>query len=140
MVLLSSTKPTNLPPFFLSFSSISSSHFCNSSLSFSTIPSFSSFAIRSHLLLHPLSSSHSIGVSSALCRSSRPGRPPPRRVDPPPGNDSRHLIGFAGALVRLQDRVRIFFAVLFWMSLFFWASAWDGRNRPNKGSRFKKMK
>lgn len=44
----------------------------------------------------------------------------------------------ATSLSKIQDRVQIFFAVLFWMSLFFWASAWDGRNRPNKGSRFRR--
>ncbi|XP_028767311.1 uncharacterized protein LOC114725021 [Neltuma alba] len=136
MVPLSSTKPANLAPFFPSRSPVSCTRFCNSSLS--TVPSFSSFSIRSHLPLRSLSFSHSAGVSYALCRSSRPGRPPPHRIDPPPGDDSGSLKGFAEALVRLQDRVRIFLAVLFWMSLFFWASAWDGRNRPNKGSRFKK--
>ncbi|KAJ6947488.1 hypothetical protein NC651_002009 [Populus alba x Populus x berolinensis] len=45
-------------------------------------------------------------------------------------------------LSQLQDRVQIFLAVLFWMSLFFWASIWDGKNngrgRLNKGSRFKR--
>ncbi|KAI9074742.1 hypothetical protein K1719_043274 [Acacia pycnantha] len=134
MVLLSSTKPTNVSPFSSSFSSISCPRFCNSSLS--TVSSFSSFLIRSHLPLRLRSFSNSARVSSVICRSSRPGRPPPHRIDPSPG----HLTGFAGALVRLQDRVQIFLAVLFWMSLFFWASAGDGRNGPNKGSRFKKMK
>uniref|UniRef100_A0A2P2PNA9 Uncharacterized protein n=1 Tax=Rhizophora mucronata TaxID=61149 RepID=A0A2P2PNA9_RHIMU len=46
------------------------------------------------------------------------------------------------SISRFQDRVQIFMAVLFWMSLFFWSSAWDGRNRghgrPNKGSRFRR--
>ncbi|KAG5016332.1 hypothetical protein AAZX31_08G209400 [Glycine max] len=44
----------------------------------------------------------------------------------------------ATSLSKIQDRIQIFFAVLFWMSLFFWASAWDGRNRPDKGSRFRR--
>ncbi|KAK9290930.1 hypothetical protein L1049_009109 [Liquidambar formosana] len=41
---------------------------------------------------------------------------------------------------RFQGSVQIFFAVLFWLSLFFWASVWDERNndRPNKGSRFRR--
>ncbi|GMI78107.1 hypothetical protein HRI_001480000 [Hibiscus trionum] len=48
--------------------------------------------------------------------------------------------GLVGKLSRFQDRARIFFAVLFWMSLFFWYSALDGRNsdKPNKGSRFRR--
>ncbi|MBA0870593.1 hypothetical protein Goshw_014564, partial [Gossypium schwendimanii] len=48
--------------------------------------------------------------------------------------------GLEGKLSRFQDRARIFFAVLFWMSLFFWSSSWDGRNtgKPNKGSRFRR--
>ncbi|XP_031261774.1 uncharacterized protein LOC116119977 [Pistacia vera] len=67
------------------------------------------------------------------CLAASPGPPP---SDPPPQQDPVQLAGFS----RLQDRVRIFFAVLFWMSLFFWASAFDKRNngRRNKGSRFKR--
>lgn len=43
------------------------------------------------------------------------------------------------ALSRIQDTFRIFFAVFFWMGLFFWASAWEGRNggKHDKGTRFK---
>ncbi|KAK8525065.1 hypothetical protein V6N13_016054 [Hibiscus sabdariffa] len=65
------------------------------------------------------------------CSSAGP-RPPP-----PPDSDSPGLVG---KLSRFQDRARIFFAVLFWMSLFFWYSAWDGRNsgKPDKGSRFRR--
>ncbi|KAJ6427452.1 hypothetical protein OIU84_022949 [Salix udensis] len=52
------------------------------------------------------------------------------------------LDGIAATLSRLQDRAQIFLAVLFWMSLFFWASVWDGKNngkgRLNKGSRPKR--
>jgi len=48
------------------------------------------------------------------------------------------VAGVAASLSKFQDRVQIFFAVLFWMTLFFWASAWDGRNRPNNGSKFRK--
>ncbi|XP_015870345.1 uncharacterized protein LOC107407555 isoform X2 [Ziziphus jujuba] len=54
--------------------------------------------------------------------------PPPPDSDPPPGS----------GLSKLQDRIQIFFAVLFWMSLFFWACVWDDRSRPNKGSRFRR--
>ncbi|EEF44794.1 uncharacterized protein LOC8282331 [Ricinus communis] len=67
-------------------------------------------------------------------------QPPNSQPDPPPPEDDRK--GIAATFTRFQDRVQIFFAVLFWMSLFFWASAWDGRNRggsrPNKGSRFRR--
>ncbi|KAJ6715258.1 TRANSMEMBRANE PROTEIN [Salix viminalis] len=53
-----------------------------------------------------------------------------------------NCLGIAATLSRLQDRVQIFLAVLFWMSLFFWASVWDGKNngkgRLNKGSRPKR--
>ncbi|KAJ6342639.1 hypothetical protein OIU78_010550 [Salix suchowensis] len=52
------------------------------------------------------------------------------------------LLKCLATLSRLQDRVQIFLAVLFWMSLFFWASVWDGKNngkgRLNKGSRPKR--
>ncbi|KAL4290260.1 hypothetical protein GQ457_14G005460 [Hibiscus cannabinus] len=65
------------------------------------------------------------------CISAGPRPPSPPDSDPP---------GFVGKLSRFQDRAQIFFAVLFWMSLFFWYSAWDGRNsdKPNKGSRFRR--
>ncbi|KAK9098743.1 hypothetical protein Syun_025788 [Stephania yunnanensis] len=58
--------------------------------------------------------------------SDPPPPPPPKGLDVP--------------LSKIQDRVLIFFAVLFWMSLFFWACAWDGRsgNRPSKRSRFRR--
>uniref|UniRef100_A0A7N2LMR0 Uncharacterized protein n=1 Tax=Quercus lobata TaxID=97700 RepID=A0A7N2LMR0_QUELO len=77
-------------------------------------------------------------------------RPPPRALPQTPtrpqclkfGTHSTLLIllgtGLAASLSKFQDRVQIFLAVLFWMSLFFWASAWDGRDRPNKGSRFRR--
>ncbi|KAI6689945.1 hypothetical protein NL676_026773 [Syzygium grande] len=61
--------------------------------------------------------------------------PSPPEPGPPPENGSRRFRSDAASLSRLQDSVQIFFAVLFWMSLFFWASAWDRRNRPSKGSR-----
>lgn len=48
-------------------------------------------------------------------------------------------IGLVGAVTRIQDRVKIFLAVLFWMSLFFWVTVTDGRGKGKgkKGSRFK---
>lgn len=50
------------------------------------------------------------------------------------------LTGWQERLSRLQDRIRIFFAVLFWMALFFWGSAWDGNNNSGgtKRQRFRK--
>ncbi|KAF7847561.1 hypothetical protein BT93_L2839 [Corymbia citriodora subsp. variegata] len=77
---------------------------------------------------------------SARPRPHRPlgaarGQPSPPESGPPPEIGSRGLRSVAASLSRLQDSVQIFFAVLFWMSLFFWASAWDRRNRPSKGSR-----
>ncbi|KAE8718439.1 hypothetical protein F3Y22_tig00110013pilonHSYRG00194 [Hibiscus syriacus] len=58
-----------------------------------------------------------------------------------PVESPRPTRGLVGKMTRFQDRARIFFAVLFWMSLFFRYSAWDGRNsgKPNEGSRFWKM-
>ncbi|XP_057533933.1 uncharacterized protein LOC130812079 [Amaranthus tricolor] len=69
----------------------------------------------------------------SILRSS-PGPPPP------PGKDSQLSTDFAATFSRLWDKVQIFFAVLFWISLFFWSSAFDGRNsgRKNKRDRFRK--
>ncbi|KAJ1295102.1 hypothetical protein BS78_01G198100 [Paspalum vaginatum] len=69
------------------------------------------------------------------CRAAA-GPSPPSSEPPPP---SPH--GWQESLSRLQDRARIFFAVLFWMSLFFWGSAWaDGSNNSGgkKRQRFRK--
>ncbi|KAK7294090.1 hypothetical protein RJT34_16973 [Clitoria ternatea] len=92
----------------------------------------SSFSL--HRQFQPLSSTSTL-LSLPRCRAAAPGPPPS-----PPENDSTRLqeADVAASLSKIQDRIQIFFAVLFWMSLFFWASAWDGRNRPNKGSRFRR--
>ncbi|XLT07541.1 hypothetical protein HN51_053334 [Arachis hypogaea] len=82
--------------------------------------------------IHPLSTIVLLRRRRFSCRAASPGPPPAPRTDPPPGNDSGMLRDLAASLSKIQDRAQIFFAVLFWMSLFFWASAWDGRNRPNK--------
>ncbi|MBA0669482.1 hypothetical protein Goklo_025521, partial [Gossypium klotzschianum] len=91
---------------------------------------------------------------SPRCLSAGPG-PPDADPPPPPGFHCLlnplsyfwwrlmiffHGTEFAGKLSKFQDQVRIFFAVLFWVSLFFWSSAWDGGNsgRPDKGSRFRR--
>ncbi|KAI4355745.1 hypothetical protein L6164_004490 [Bauhinia variegata] len=128
------TNPTKLPLFLLSFS-IPCTRFYT--LSHSTTNWTLSFPIRSHRSFH-LPSSNSTVVRPRRCRAASPGPPPPPRTDPPAGQDSRQLKGLIASLSKFQDRLQIFFAVLFWMSLFFWASAWDGRNRPNKGSRFRR--
>ncbi|XP_018434959.1 uncharacterized protein LOC108807202 isoform X1 [Raphanus sativus] len=68
------------------------------------------------------------------------GPPPPPSPDPPPPENSTQLEGLVGAVTRVQDRVKIFLAVLFWMSLFFWVTVTDGRGKGGKGkkgSRFK---
>ncbi|KAF7814372.1 uncharacterized protein G2W53_028341 [Senna tora] len=104
--------------------STATTSFCNFSTStnssFSPIPSRFPFQ-------QPLSFRFTV-VRPARCRAASPGPPPP-----PPGDDPSQLQDLAISLSKIKDRVQIFFAVLFWMSLFFWASAWDGRNRPNKG-------
>ncbi|EOY25803.1 hypothetical protein QUC31_011789 [Theobroma cacao] len=76
----------------------------------------------------------SSNTSQPRCHSAGPGPASSPDSDPP------RPPGFAGKLSRFQDRAQIFLAVLFWMSLFFWASAWDRNNsgRPDKGSRFRR--
>ncbi|CAI0474542.1 unnamed protein product [Linum tenue] len=68
----------------------------------------------------------------------------PPQSDPPPNKEPLTLEGLVEGISGFQERVRIFFAVFVWMSLFFWYSAWDGRNKgggggggimPNKRSR-----
>ncbi|KAK3164419.1 hypothetical protein QOZ80_1AG0017820 [Eleusine coracana subsp. coracana] len=72
-------------------------------------------------------------LPSVLRRAA--ARPSPPSSEPPP--PSPH--GWQESLTKLQDKVRIFFAVLFWMSLFFWGSAWDGPNNSGgKKQRFRK--
>ncbi|KAK3160899.1 hypothetical protein QOZ80_1BG0067320 [Eleusine coracana subsp. coracana] len=70
----------------------------------------------------------------SVLRRAAAGPSPPSSEPPPP---SPH--GWQESLTKLQDKVRIFFAVLFWMSLFFWGSAWDGPNNSGgKKQRFRK--
>uniref|UniRef100_A0A0D9Y927 Uncharacterized protein n=1 Tax=Oryza glumipatula TaxID=40148 RepID=A0A0D9Y927_9ORYZ len=108
-----------------------------------TIPSSTS-ALR-HLL--PLSGLRFRRLPAAVGRGyrSRPGfryraaaGPSPPSSEPPP----RSPHGWQERLSRLQDRIRIFFAVLFWMALFFWGSAWDGNNNSGgtKRQRFRNTK
>ncbi|XP_024182011.1 uncharacterized protein LOC112187453 [Rosa chinensis] len=83
--------------------------------------------------LHRRRSSSSLPRNPGRCLAANSGPP-----QPPPESDQTQLSGLAGSLSQFQDKVHIFFAVLFWMSLFFWASVWDDRDRPNKGSRFRR--
>ncbi|XP_011073432.1 uncharacterized protein LOC105158384 [Sesamum indicum] len=71
---------------------------------------------------------------SGRCRATSPESEPPSKKLLPKSS------GAIATFSRLQDTLRIFFAVLFWMSLFFWSSAWNGGDsgRPNKGSRSRK--
>ncbi|KAI4329338.1 hypothetical protein L6164_021612 [Bauhinia variegata] len=85
------TNPTKLPLFLLSSTKCALS-----------------FPIRSHPPFHPLFS-NSIVVRPGRCSVTSPGPPPP------PGKDSRHIKGLVASLSKFQDRVQIFFAVLFWM-------------------------
>ncbi|XP_048529723.1 uncharacterized protein LOC125508946 [Triticum urartu] len=76
------------------------------------------------------------GCSSWLslrCRSAAGPLPPSSEPPPPSPQDWQERLS------RLQDTLRIFFAVLFWMSLFFWGSAWGGSNNSGgkKGQRFR---
>ncbi|KOM27296.1 uncharacterized protein LOC124829316 isoform X1 [Vigna umbellata] len=91
------------------------------------------FSFPLHRRFQPLSSSAVLRRLPPY-RATSPGSPLP-----PSDNNSSNLKGadVGASLSKIQDRIQIFFAVLFWLSLFFWASAWDGRNRPNKGSRFR---
>ncbi|CAI0422424.1 unnamed protein product [Linum tenue] len=57
----------------------------------------------------------------------------PPQSDPPPDNESLTLGGLVDGISRFQERAQIFFAVFVWMSLFFWYSAWDGRNKGGGG-------
>ncbi|KAM0880863.1 hypothetical protein ACQ4PT_033302 [Festuca glaucescens] len=70
---------------------------------------------------------------SSRCPSA--ARPMPPSSEPPLPSPQ----DWQEKLSRLQDTVRIFFAVLFWMSLFFWGSAWGGGNNSGgkKRQRFR---
>ncbi|CAG7877451.1 unnamed protein product [Brassica rapa] len=50
------------------------------------------------------------------------GPPSPPSPDPPPPENTTQLEGVVGAVTRVGDRVKIFLAVLIWMSLFFWVT------------------
>ncbi|TVU20751.1 hypothetical protein EJB05_30346 [Eragrostis curvula] len=92
-------------------------------------------------------------LPSVRCRAAA-GPSPPSSEPPPPSPQGKGSLApqltkskievqshsWQESLAKLQDRVRIFFAVLFWMSLFFWGSAWDGPNNSGgkKRQRFRK--
>ncbi|KAL0562003.1 hypothetical protein IC582_002451 [Cucumis melo] len=106
------------------------------------LPLCSTFHFRSKICfspprrrLSPLFFSSNSYAKSVVCSAAV--RPPPDS-DPPPEEDPVRLTGLPAIFSKFRDRVQIFLAVLFWMSLFFWTSALDGKNRPNKGSRFRR--
>ncbi|KAF9614969.1 hypothetical protein IFM89_021399 [Coptis chinensis] len=79
--------------------------------------------------------SSKLSNSSAICFATNPGSPSPGS-DPPPEKHFVTTSSLGETFSKFQDKTQIFFAVLFWMSLFFWNCAWDGRNDgPNKKSR-----
>ncbi|XP_019247586.1 PREDICTED: uncharacterized protein LOC109227047 [Nicotiana attenuata] len=99
----------------------------------------------SSFVLHPQSSitqsSSYPNTSFGRCRATSSGPPSPPQTDPPTNEeDTSSSPGIMASFSKAQDTMQIFFAVLFWMSLFFWYSVWDGKNdgRPNKGSRFRR--
>ncbi|XP_071711755.1 uncharacterized protein [Rutidosis leptorrhynchoides] len=102
--------------------SINSLPFCNISTSKITSSSQRSYQLPSR--------------NSNLWRG-RCGATPPES-GPPPGDEQDSSSGSIVSLSRLQESAQIFFAVFFWMSLFFWSSVWDGRNngKSDKGPRF----
>ncbi|CAN4088505.1 unnamed protein product [Withania somnifera] len=80
-------------------------------------------------------------TSSGRCRATSAGPPSPPQTEPPNNEeDSSSSPGIMTSFSKARDTMRIFVAVLFWMSLFFWYSMWDGKNdgRPNKGSPFRR--
>ncbi|CAH2036495.1 unnamed protein product [Thlaspi arvense] len=105
----------------------------------SHLPSLASPSIPPPSRLHP----QTLFLAAAPLRVRRiavsPLRPPtPPSPDPPPPRSTKSIVEVASMI---QDRVQIFLALLIWISLFFWASALQGKDRGNgkgkKGSRFK---
>ncbi|KVI06039.1 uncharacterized protein LOC112509444 [Cynara cardunculus var. scolymus] len=124
-------------------------HRCNSSMLAATNPQLPSIqfmssgncskssvisASRRSSLLPPRNSYFWLG----RCGATSPHPPSPPESGPPPGEEEDSDSGSVASLSRFQESVQIFFAVLFWMSLFFWSSVWDGRKkgRSDKGPRF----
>ncbi|KAI3766263.1 hypothetical protein L2E82_16316 [Cichorium intybus] len=99
---------------------------------------FSSCHCSSKIIASQLSSMLSPRHSSlrrGRCGATSPHPPSPPESGPPPGEDEDSNAGSLASFSRFQESVQIFFAVLFWMSLFFWSSVWDGKNngRSDKG-------
>ncbi|KAL1809717.1 hypothetical protein ACET3Z_026707 [Daucus carota] len=69
--------------------------------------------------------------TSRAATPSPPSPPDPDKLPTPPP-------GVPMTLSRFKDVAQVFVGVLFWMAVFFWASAWDGRDKPDKGSRFRR--
>ncbi|XP_039025910.1 uncharacterized protein LOC120159385 [Hibiscus syriacus] len=103
-------------------------------------PNFSSLFISRSLISDSLQASifppkfHPLRRPMPFRLRSNPTTRPPRSISAvsrPPSPPDSDPPGLVGKMTIYQDRVRIFFAVLFWMSLFFWYSAWDGTNSGN---------
>ncbi|KAJ8640548.1 hypothetical protein MRB53_017242 [Persea americana] len=90
-----------------------------------------------HLRLHLRHPPPPRRTRSGLRHVTRAGPPSPD-PDDPLGEDP--TTGLEATFYKVQDGVQIFFSVLFWMSLFFWACAWDERDnsRPGKGSQLRR--
>ncbi|KAF1002723.1 hypothetical protein AG4045_019567 [Apium graveolens] len=71
--------------------------------------------------------------TSRAASPSPPSPPDPDKLPTPPQ-------GVPMTLSRFKDVAQVFVGVLFWMGVFFWASAWDGRDngKSDKGSRFRR--
>ncbi|XP_020579521.1 uncharacterized protein LOC110024103 [Phalaenopsis equestris] len=73
-------------------------------------------------------------LAASTCQVRRPlltsagSRPPPSQ----PSSEANFFSGLRSMFARAEDGLRIFFAVLFWMSLFFWGSAWEGGDDGRK--------
>ncbi|KAG0495975.1 hypothetical protein HPP92_000666 [Vanilla planifolia] len=78
-------------------------------------------------------------ISQNHCLLAANAGPRPSPPNSSSGKSPNFLNGVQAMLSRTEDRIRIFFAVLFWLSLFFWGSAWNGRDGDEKkGRRIKK--
>ncbi|KAK1364034.1 E3 ubiquitin-protein like [Heracleum sosnowskyi] len=83
--------------------------------------------------IHGGSNPNAWSGTSRATTPSPPSPPDPDKIPTPPPGDPM-------TLSRFKDVAQVFVGVLFWMGVFFWASAWDGRDngKSDKGSRFRR--
>ncbi|RZC51111.1 hypothetical protein C5167_019537 [Papaver somniferum] len=110
----------SLHPHFAQFSRVSSTN--------SSPRTCSSSTSRSHVSF--LGSRLKPFTRLVRCHSNS-GTPSPKSD----GEDIVPVLGIDEILSKFQHRTQIFFAVLFWMSLFFWACATDGNNDGGSSKR-----